>query len=876
MPKIPDELTPMMTQYLQIKKDYQDAILFFRLGDFYEMFFDDAKTASAILGLALTSRNAGRENKVPMCGIPYHASENYISRLINANHKVAICEQTEDPKAAKGIVRRQIVRVITPGTIIGQNVLSRPQNNYLVSICSATGSQFGLAMADLSTGEFRITELGSEDKMLSELVRLRPAEIIADRRIRDNNALMKTIGIKISVLVSETEDWSFDFSAAYEKLVAHFKTKNLKGFGCEEMRTGICAAGALLKYLENTQKAKIPHIKKIRPYSLHSYLILDSTAQRNLELVHSVRRDRKATLLNELDFTATAMGKRRIVQWIQQPLLDEKLINERLDGVEAFYKDHRAGEAVAAIMKQIVDIERLTGRISLNSANGRDVFNLNESLKVIPDLKGALSGVKSGLLAQLGQALNALPELTALIDRAIRDDAPISVREGRMIKPGFDEKLDELNAVAKGGKEWLASLQQKEIERTGISSLKIKYNRVFGYYIEVTKTNLHLVPEDYIRKQTLVNAERFITPELKEKEERILSAQEEKTELEYRIFTEICERVMSFLETIQENAAAIAEIDVINSLAQAARRNRYVRPEITTGLDIRIKDGRHPVLENLLPQGEFIPNDTRLDAEKDQILIITGPNMAGKSTYIRQVALIILMAQMGSFVPAAKAEIGIVDRIFTRVGAADDIVSGMSTFMMEMSETANILNNATSRSLIILDEIGRGTSTFDGLSIAWATAEYLNQERSGRPKTLFATHYHELAELELMFEGIRNYNVSVKEWNDEVIFLYKLAAGSADHSYGIHVGRLAGLPKEVIGRAREILSNLEINSVSYDGIPSLVKSSMRKKEVQQELFTARENPLLNEIRNLEIDRISGLEALNLIHKWKENLNKENE
>ncbi len=875
MTRLSGELTPMMTQYLQIKKEYQDAILFFRLGDFYEMFFDDAKTASALLGLALTSRGAGKNNKVPMCGIPYHASENYISRLINANHKVAICEQTEDPKAAKGIVRRQIVRVITPGTMLGPNILSRPQNNYLVAVASATGGQFGLATADLSTGEFRITEVGGTDKMLSELMRLNPSEIILDRQVRENTGLLKTVRQRMDVLLSETDDWSFDFSAAYEKLIGHFKTKNLKGFGCEEMRTAICAAGALLKYLESTQKTEIPHLKQIKPYSLHAYMILDSTAQRNLELVHSVRRDRKATLLAELDFTATAMGKRRIVQWIQQPLLDEKQINARLDAVDVFFREQAASTKIADILKQIVDIERLVGRISLNAANARDVYNLNESLKLISPIKGMLEKLNSGLIEELNAALAELPELTAVIDAAIREDAPLSVREGRMIKAGFDEKLDELTAAARGGKEWLAALQQQEIERTGISSLKIKYNKVFGYYIEVTKTNLHLVPENYIRKQTLVNAERFITPELKEKEERILSAQEEKVELEYRLFMQICAQVLSFLEKIQKNAAALGKIDVLNSLAQAARRNGYVRPEISSGLDIEIREGRHPVLENLLPRGEFIPNDTYLDREKDQILIITGPNMAGKSTYIRQVALIVLMAQMGSFVPAKKARIGIVDRIFTRVGAADDIVSGMSTFMMEMSETANILNNATSRSIIILDEIGRGTSTFDGLSIAWATAEYLNQESSGRPKTLFATHYHELAELELMFDGIKNYNVAVKEWNDEVIFLYKLARGSADHSYGIHVGRLAGLPKEVITRAREILSNLEINSVSYDGIPSLVKSSAGKTaEVQGELFAPKEDPLLNEIRNLEIDRVSGLDALNLINKWKENLKKE--
>ncbi|MBI4845087.1 MAG: DNA mismatch repair protein MutS [Candidatus Omnitrophica bacterium] len=864
----------MMNQYLRIKQEHQDAILFFRLGDFYEMFFDDAKTASAILSLTLTSREAGKNNRVPMCGIPFHAGENYISRLLAAGHKVAICEQTEDPKQAKGIVKREIVRIITAGTMISQNLLSKTHNNYLISVYRKSNQEYGLSAVDLSTGEFMVTELKSMETFLSELTRLAPAEVLFSQSVMADAVFIDKIKQRFNAALSAIEDWTFDFTYGYEKLTAHFKVKNLNGFGCDNMPLAVSSAGALLRYLEQTQKTQISHITKLQPYSLNKFMVLDSIAQRTLELVRSVRNDKKSTLLNELDFTHTPMGARLIIQWIQQPLLDIAQINQRLDAVAELFDNQSLRNTLKDTFKLIVDIERLLSRISLNAANARDVFTLNESLKIIPRLKALLTGKKSRLLVEIKENLVDQGRLCEFLDKSVRDDAPLSVREGRMIREGVNAELDELIKLTKGGRDWIARQQQKEIERTGINSLKIKYNSVFGYYIEVTKTNLHLVPADYIRKQTLVNAERFITPELKEQEEKILSAQERMIELEYKVFMDICRKIMDSLEPIQASAGSIALLDVLNSFAEAAARNRYARPQLYNDSTINIKEGRHPVLENLLSARKFIPNDTVLDSSGNQILIITGPNMAGKSTYIRQVALTILMAQMGSFVPAKEAHIGIVDRIFTRVGAADDISAGMSTFMMEMSETANILNNATSKSMIILDEIGRGTSTFDGLSIAWATAEFLHNNKSAKPKTLFATHYHELAEMEMLFNGIKNYNIAVREWNDEVVFLYKLMPGQADHSYGIHVARLAGMPKEVISRAREILSNLEINSITNDGIPSLVKSSKDKnktKETQKELFGRKENPLLNEIKTLDISRLSPLNALNLINGWQEDL-----
>ncbi len=868
------ELTPMMNQYLQIKNTHQDAILFFRLGDFYEMFFDDAKVASGILGITLTARGAG-DNRVPMCGIPFHAAENYINRLISAGHKVAICEQIGDPKSTKGIVKRDVVRIITPGTIIGQNLLESKSNNYLVSIFQHSDQEYGMAVADLSTGEFKITQLNQQHRLLGEIVRLSPAEVILSASLKTNAGLIEKINLCVQTMISDIEDWAFDYTASYDKLINHFKTQNLRGYGCENMPQAVCAAGALLRYLEQTQKTQLKHINKIKPYSLSKIMVLDGVAQRNLELTRTMRGAKKGSLLDELNYTDVSMGSRLLTNWIQQPLLDIEQINKRLGAVEELKDDQTLRNSLHLALKDIGDIERLLSRISLGAANARDVFSLNNSLKVIPKLEYLLEKTNSSLLIDVHDGLDEHSDLVALLDQSIRADAPVSIREGRMIKPNFNQELDELIIITRGGKDWLAALQKKEIQRTGISSLKIKYNKVFGYYIEITNSNLSMVPDDYIRKQTLVNAERFVTQELKEQEEKILSAQDEMLDLELKLFVKICAQVIDQMQAIQNSAGFIAMLDVLNSLAEAAANNNYTRPQLSDDTGIRIKNGRHPVLENLLSRNKFIPNDTELDTQDNQVLIITGPNMAGKSTYIRQVALIILMAQIGSFVPADQARIGIVDRIFTRIGAADDISAGMSTFMMEMSETANILNNTTARSLIILDEIGRGTSTFDGLSIAWATAEYLHENKSAKAKTLFATHYHELAEMEMMFKGIKNYNVAVREWNDEVIFLYKLMQGQADHSYGIHVARLAGLPKQVIARAREILGNLEINSISSNGIPSLVQSDINKKkqEVQPELFSQKENMLINKIRAVNINQLSPMEALNLIDQWKQEIDK---
>jgi len=739
MQTIQNELTPMMNQYLQIKRNHAEAILFFRLGDFYEMFFEDAKIASSILGLALTSRGTGKNSRVPMCGIPYHAADNYIARLIKAERKVAVCEQIGDPKSTKGIVERQIVRVITPGTLLAQNILESNHNNYLVSVYKKTHGEYGLAAVDLSTGEFKVTQLSSEEKILSELSRLQPAELLLCPNLKNDSIKEKIKQRNINAMVSEVEAWVFDFSYCYEKLISHFKTQDLRGFGAQNMNLGITAAGAALYYLENTQKTEIKHINKITPYSLNKVMVLDGIAQRNLELVRSMRGDKKGTLLNELNFTSTAMGNRLLVQWIQQPLLDIEEINKRLDAVEQLKENQVLRTNLRDELKNILDIERLLGRISLGAASAREVLNLNESLKIIPKIKTRLLSSEAQMLVSIRSELDEQNELIKFLDKAICLDAPFSVREGRMIKEGFNSELDDLKYITRGGKEWIAKLQREEVQRTGISSLKIKYNRVFGYYIEVSKANLHAVPDDYMRKQTLVNAERFITPALKEQEEKIVSAQEKMIDLEYRLFLDVCAEVLKYLIEMQKTAVLIARLDILNSLGEAASRNNYMRPVIDNDLIVDINDGRHPVLENILGTNKFIPNPTYLDCHDNQVLIITGPNMAGKSTYIRQVALIIIMAQIGSFVPAKSARIGIVDKIFTRVGASDDISAGMSTFMMEMSEAANILNNATPRSIIILDEIGRGTSTFDGLSIAWATAEYLHENPKTRPKTLFAS-----------------------------------------------------------------------------------------------------------------------------------------
>jgi DNA mismatch repair protein MutS len=867
-----EELTPMMSQYMAIKQNCPDSILLFRLGDFYEMFFEDAIKASKLLGIVLTSREAGKDNKVPMAGIPYHAADSYIARLIKAGFKVAICEQVEDPKLAKGIVRREVTRIITPGTLVSENLLDETSNNYLVGINEDNGL-IGLAAVDVSTGEFKVSEFNDIGKAAAEVARLSPSEYLIPVRLKDTPLLKKVSG-NTGAPATCYDDWIFSYENARTTLISHLKTHSLAGFGCEQMRSAVGAAGAVIRYIDETQKTQLAHVNKISSCSSGDYMTLDGITLRNLELVGSADAFRKDTnLLGVLSRTVTAMGTRLLTKWIKQPLLSIKEINFRLDVVEELTRSATLRNVIRQLLSDVKDIERLVARISLGAANARDLVALGRSLAIAPSLKEKLSATNCKEIKQICEGMDDLRDVTELIDRAIVSDPPVSLHEGGIIKPGFDNRLDELRVVASGGKQWVANLQSEEIRRTGISSLKVRYNKILGYYIEVTKPNLGAVPQDYIRKQTLVNAERFTTPALKEYEMKILSAEEQIFELEYEIFTGMRGEITSQIESIQKTASHMAMVDVFCALAEVSVRNRYVRPAVNEDEVILIEEGRHPVLEQIMPPGRFVPNDALLDCTENRILIVTGPNMAGKSTWIRQVALTAVMAQMGSFVPAKKASIGIVDRIFTRIGAADDLSAGMSTFMLEMNETANILNNATPRSLIILDEIGRGTSTFDGLSIAWAAVEYINECPGLRARTLFATHYHELTELSARHSGIRNYNIAVKEWNDDVVFLYKVVPGGSDSSYGIHVARLAGLPKEVVARAREILSALEINSISENGMTRLFEKRSRSapSERQMYLFSTPGHEVLEELKNVDVDRITAIEALNKIQMWKEKM-----
>ena len=859
------ELTPMMRQYLKIKKGNKDAILLFRLGDFYEMFFDDAKVASKILHITLTSRAAGKGGRVPMCGVPYHAIDNYIARLVRAGHRVAICEQVEDPAMAKGIVRRETVRLITPGTALTDTLLEEKRNNFLVAV-NKDKEKVGLSLVDLSTGEFKLTELKEGEELGNELTRLSPAECLLPERMREDGKFMKGLREEAKMLITHREDFSFLPETAYQTLISHFHTHSLEGFGCEDLPLAIGAAGALIDYLKETQKTALSHIAKIGVYYTSEFMVLDGATQRNLELTRTFAGVRGASLLTILDETVTSMGGRKVRKWMLQPLCKVDEIKERQEAVEEFFNQSSRRKKMRQILKEFPDLERLSSRASCGLANARDLVALGSALRIIPEVKKEISFCQSKLAKNLNANLETLDELDELISRAIVDEPPLTLREGGLIKEGYSEELDGLRKISREGKQWIANLQAKEIKRTGISSLKVKYNKVFGYYIVVTKPNLKLVPPDYIRKQTLVNAERFITPGLKDYESRVLGAEERMKELEYKIFVEVREETAKQSERIQAVADILATLDVLAGLAEVAVRNNYVRAEVNAGDLISIKDGRHPVLEKVRDD-PFVPNDALLDGEENQLLIITGPNMAGKSTYIRQIALIVLMAQMGSFVPVREATIGVVDRIFTRVGALDELARGMSTFMIEMTETANILNNATSRSLIVLDEIGRGTSTFDGISIAWAVAEYIHDQESSRAKTLFATHYHELTELSLTLPRVKNYNVAVREWNEEVIFLRKVVEGGSDRSYGIHVAKLAGLPREVIERAKDILARLEKRAFTEDIRPKL--SALGKREtVQLDLFQTQPHPVVEEIEKLDLENLSLRQALDKLYELK--------
>jgi DNA mismatch repair protein MutS len=833
-----DQTTPMMGQYRRIKSEVSpDTILFFRLGDFYEMFYDDAKEASQILDIALTKRHNS-----PMCGVPYHAADMYLAKLIRAGKKVAICDQMEDPAMAKGIVRREITRVVTPGTVLEDNVLESNRNNYLAGL-SRNGEVLGLAMLDLSTGAFWVEEGRDAAALRDNMVRYAPSECVVPEQQKDDALLQSIVNsTSVSILTSPCEDWTFEYDVARDLLIRHFNVHSLAGFGCEDCRTAVGAAGAVLHYVTQELRRQVQHVRRMAFKNPRDYMVLDEATIANLDLVASRSTSRAGsanTLLKVLDTTRTSMGGRLLRDWILRPLTDLRQIESRHSAVEALVKDRALLVELRDRLAEIKDLERLIARLSAGGGNARDVKALGVSLNSVPALQECVLNHPAERLGSLASQLVPLPDLVSLIDRALAEELPITIKEGGLIRKGYHAELDELRAAATEGKQWLAEFQTREQERTGIKSLKVRHNKVFGYYIEITKSNLDAVPSDYIRKQTIVNAERFITPELKEYENKILGAQDRSVALEYELFLEIRDACVKETARIQQTAEAVAELDALGALAERALALRYVRPVMSGSDALFIRDGRHPVIEQMAEAERFVPNDTKLDGSDHQLIIITGPNMAGKSTYIRQVALIVIMAQMGSFVPAALAEVGVVDRVFTRVGASDDISRGRSTFMVEMQETANILNNATPKSLIVLDEIGRGTSTFDGISIAWAVAEFLHNNAAVKAKTLFATHYHELTDLALTMPGIKNYNVLVSEKNDRIAFLRKIVPGAADKSYGIQVARLAGLPVEVLDRAKEILGNLEEGEFSEGGQPKIAQKKLRKtrsSEGQLSLF----------------------------------------
>lgn len=819
-----------MEQYHRIKSEYPDTILFFRMGDFYEMFFDDAKLASEELDITLTTRGKDFGKDIPLAGIPYHAVEPYLTRLIRKGYKVAICEQVEDPKKAKGIVKRAVIRVVTPGTLVEESFIQEKGNNFLMSV-SGSGDVYGMALLDLSTGEFAATELRGTEKLLSEITRFSPAEIIYPPAFGEDEKLMKKIRESVRTSFHLYDSVSYGYWGALSLLKSYFKVMNLDGFGLDNKLAAVSAAGGALAYAQEVSKRTLTHIQTLTSFSTEDFMVLDSTTIRNLELLKSILDgEKKGTLFGILDRTVTPMGSRHLKKFILQPLMDIDAIDERLDVIDELVKDGFLRQDIRDILPGIKDIERIVSRISFGSGGARELVAYRESFKMLPELKKLLEGAGSQLLKRTGEQIDPMPELIKLLDEGLLDSPPATVREGGFIRNGYDEQLDGFREASRNGKKWIAAMEAKERKRTGIKSLRIKYNRVFGYFIEVSKTNLSLVPEDYIRKQTMANAERFITPELKEMENTILSADDKATALEYDLFVILRDRVGEVVDQSQRTARAVGLVDALAGLATIAVENSYVRPKITDGTRIDIIEGRHPVVEQNADV-QFVPNDTNLDCEEQQIVLITGPNMAGKSTYMRQVALIVIMAQMGSFVPAREARIGLVDRVFTRVGAFDDLNRGQSTFMVEMLELANILNSATSRSLIVLDEIGRGTSTFDGLSIAWAVVDYIHDRQRIGARTLFATHYHQLTEQEHLLKRVRNYHITVLDRKDDIVFLRKIEPGPADKSYGIQVAALAGLPGEVVEKSKNVLGMIEEeNRISVD------KLLPDKRHVQTVLF----------------------------------------
>lgn len=881
LPQDSRSLSPMMVHYCQTKCAYKDSILFYRLGDFCEMFFEDAKTVSRELELTLTGKDCGLSERAPMCGIPYHAAETYINRLIDKGYKVAICEQVEDPKTAKGIVKREVTRVVTPGTNLNMQELDEGKNNYLMAIV-CVGDHFGVSTADITTGDCYVTEIDEERKLWDEINKFLPAEIICNDAFLVSGVDVDDLRNRLHISVFALESWYFGDDLCKQTLLEHFKISSLEGLGLADYDSGVIAAGSLFRYLLDTQKNTMEHMNKIIPYTTDRYMVIDSSSRRNLELVETLReKQKRGSLLWVLDKTKTAMGARMLRSFVEQPLIDADAINERLDAVTELNMQAMLREEIREYLNPVYDLERLVSRISYRSANPRDLLAFKMSLEMIPHIKNLLANFTSPLLVRINEQMDGLEDLYTLLEASITEDPPLAVKEGGIIREGYNEQVDTYRNSKTQGKSWLAQLEAEEKEKTGIRNLKIKYNKVFGYYLEVTNSFKDLVPEYYTRKQTLTNAERYITPKLKELEDMILGAEDKLFALEYDLFCQVREELAAQIPRIQETAKAIAQLDVYASLSVVAQRNNYVRPTVNTKGVIDIKNGRHPVVEKMINNDMFIANDTYLDNGSKRVSVITGPNMAGKSTYMRQTALIVLMAQIGSFVPAEKAKIGVVDRIFTRVGASDDLASGQSTFMVEMTEVANILRNATAKSLLILDEIGRGTSTFDGLSIAWAVIEHISNTKLLGAKTLFATHYHELTELEGKIPGVNNYCIAVKERGDDIVFLRKIVKGGADKSYGIQVAKLAGVPDSVLDRAKELVDELvhtDITSTFKD----LAENSRKTKpkavhydEVDLEqisLFdTVQDQDIIEELKNLDITMLTPMDAMNTLYRLQNKL-----
>lgn len=872
------ELTPMMQHYLKTKEENKDCILFYRLGDFYEMFFEDAITVSKELELTLTGKSCGLEERAPMCGVPYHAVDSYLNRLVARGYKVAICEQVEDPKLAKGMVKREVTRIVTPGTNIDAQALDETKNNYIMCIVYL-GDKYGVSTADITTGDYYVTEVESERKLMDEITRFAPSEIICNEPFYMSGVDISDMKNRLGISVCALESWYFADEQAKDTLLSHFHVASLEGLGLNDYVCGVIASGALLRYLYETQKNSLSNMTSIKPYSTGKYMIIDSSTRRNLELVETLReKQKRGSLLWVLDKTKTAMGARMLRSFVEQPLIEKGKIEERYDAIEELNQNVITREELREYLNPIYDLERLVTRVTYQTASPRDLISFKNSIHMLPPIKNLLLDFKGKKLCSLQESLDPLEDIYQLIDQAIDEESPLTIREGGILKDGYNDEVDRLRKAKTEGKTWLADLEAKEREKTGIKNLKIKYNKVFGYYLEVSNSYKNMVPDYYMRKQTLTNAERYITPELKEMEDTILGAEDRLIQLEYELFREVRDQIAAEVVRIQKTAKSIANLDVLASLAVVAEQNNYCRPKLNETGVLDIKDGRHPVVEKMINNDMFIANDTHLDNGHNRIAIITGPNMAGKSTYMRQTALIVLMAQIGSFVPAKSANIGIVDRIFTRVGASDDLASGQSTFMVEMTEVANILRNATANSLLILDEIGRGTSTFDGLSIAWAVVEHISNPKLLGAKTLFATHYHELTELEGKLDNVHNYCIAVKENGDDIVFLRKIVQGGADKSYGIQVAKLAGIPDSVIERAKQIVEELSENDISdiakNISIESATPASKKKKakldEVDLEqisLFdTVKDDDIINELKELDLGNLTPIDALNKLYE----------